>query len=41
MGGEVCGYTGAALAVFCSTSTATQTIATIRPVASKFYPELK
>jgi hypothetical protein len=39
--GEVCGYTGEALAVFCGTSTATEVIATIRPLASAFYPEPK
>jgi hypothetical protein len=37
--GQVCGYTGEALAVFCSTSTATEVIATIRQLASAFYPE--
>jgi hypothetical protein len=36
---EVCGYTGEALAVFCSTSTATKVTANIRPLASAFYPE--
>ena len=41
MEGEVCGYTGEALAVFCGTWTATQMIATIRPLASEFYPEPK
>jgi hypothetical protein len=39
--GEVCGYTGEVLAVFCGTSTATEVIATIRPLASAFYPEPK
>jgi hypothetical protein len=39
--GEVCGYTGETLAVFCSTSTASQVGATIRRLASAFYPEPK
>jgi hypothetical protein len=38
---EVCGYTGEALAVFSCTSTATEVIATIRPLMSAFYPEPK
>jgi hypothetical protein len=32
--GEVCGYTGDALAVFGSTSTATEVIATISPITT-------
>jgi hypothetical protein len=39
--GQVCGYTGEALAVFCGTSTAIDAIATIGPLASAIYPELK
>jgi hypothetical protein len=39
--GEVGGYTGEAFAVFCSTSTATEVGATIRQLASAFYPEPK
>jgi hypothetical protein len=35
------GYTGEALAVFGRTSTATEVIVTIRPLASAFYPEPK
>jgi hypothetical protein len=38
---EVCSYTGEALAVFCRTSTATELGATIRQLASAFYPEPK
>ena len=39
--GEVGGYTGEAFAVFCCTSTATEVGATIRELASAFYPEPK
>ena len=38
MEGEVCGYTGEALAVFGSTSTETEVIATISPLVIAFYP---
>jgi hypothetical protein len=37
--GEVCRYTGEALAVFGGTSTATEVGATIGPLASAFYLE--